>query len=161
VGNTLREEMIRQLANDAKKIGVSIKAEPKDFAALVDQLTVGDYEAILIGLTGGVAVGSGANVYQCDGNLHMWNVDCPKNTTEFEKQLDALYRRGLATLDTEVAKGIFEEAQLLMGEFQPMVQLVQGNSLFAYRTDVLLNHDRAPFGNQDVVYCANGKCRGG
>jgi peptide/nickel transport system substrate-binding protein len=50
VGNTLREEMIKLLASDLKKIGIEVTAVPKDFAALTDQLTVGDYEAILIGL---------------------------------------------------------------------------------------------------------------
>jgi peptide/nickel transport system substrate-binding protein len=160
VGNTIREEYIKQIAADAKKAGVNIKAEPKDFAALVDQLLVGDYEAIMIGLTGGDPEGGG-NVYKCDGNLHFYNVDCPKSPTDFEKQTDALYNAGVAELDINKAKKIWDDAQILVGENQPIFHIVQQNGLLAYRTDVAKNHGRAFFGNHDVVYCANGKCRGG
>lgn len=161
VGNTVREEIIKQIASDGRKIGVNIKAEFKDFQALVDQLVAGDYEAIMIGLTGGVGIFGGANVYLCDGNLHFWNVDCPKSATETEKQVDAAYRQGLATLDVEEQKKLFDEAQIQFGIDQALVQLVIGNSLFAYRTDTLKNHNQAPYGNQTVVYCDKGKCRGG
>ena len=161
VGNTLREEQIKLITSDAKKVGVNIKAEPKDFAALVDQLVVGDYEAILIGLTGGIVPEGGANVYTCEGNLHFYNVDCPKNPTDFEKKVDELYAKGTATLKTEEAAKVWDEAQVLIGEFQPLIHTVQANALFAYRTDVFKNHGRAPVANQQFLYCVNGKCRGG
>jgi peptide/nickel transport system substrate-binding protein len=160
VGNTIREEMIKTIAADAKKVGVNLKAEPKDFAALVDQLLVGDYEAILIGLTGGDPAG-GANVYKCGGNLHFYNVDCPKNPSQFEKDVDKLYEAGVAELDVAKQRKIWDDAQILIGEFQPIIHTVQANALLAYRTDVARNHGRAFFGNQDVLYCVNGKCRGG
>ncbi|MBI3660494.1 hypothetical protein HY230_08495, partial [Candidatus Acetothermia bacterium] len=88
-------------------------------------------------------------------------VDCPKSATDSEKQIDALYRQGLATLDVEEQKKLFDEAQIQFGTDQPMVQLVIGNGLFAYRTDTIKNHNQAPYNNQNVVYCFNGKCRGG
>jgi peptide/nickel transport system substrate-binding protein len=161
VGNTLREEMIKTISSDLRKIGVNAKPEPKDFAALVDQLLVGDYEAILIGLTGGITPEGGANVYTCNGNLHFYNVDCPKAPSDFEKKVDELYAKGAATLDLAEAKKIWDEVQILIGEFQPLVHLVQANGLFAYRADVLKNHGRAPFGNHDVLFCEKGKCVGG
>ncbi len=162
VGNTLREEMIKAIAEDAnKKLGLNIKAEPKDFAALVDQLIAGDYEAILIGLTGGIVPEGGANVYTCNGNLHFYNVDCPKRPTEIASRVDELYRRASATLKTDEARKIWDEVQLLIGEDQPLIQLVVANALFAYRIDMLKNHGRNPFATQDTLYCVNGKCRGG
>jgi peptide/nickel transport system substrate-binding protein len=161
VGNTLREEMIKQIASDARKVGVNIRAEPKDFAALVDQLVIGDYEAILIGLTGGIVPEGGLNVYTCEGNLHFYNVDCLKNPSEFEKKTDELYLKGAASLKNEEAAKIWDEVQILIGENQPLIHTAQGNALFAYRTDVLKNHARTPLANQQFVYCVNGKCRGG
>ncbi|MBI3660694.1 hypothetical protein HY230_09530 [Candidatus Acetothermia bacterium] len=161
VGNTIREEEIKLIAAEAKKIGVNAKAEPKDFAALVDQLVVGDYEAIRIGLAGGNDPESGLNVYTCEGNLHFYNVDCPKTPTQFEKDLDALYAKGVATLDRNEAGKIWDQVQILVGQNQPLVHTVLSNALFAYRMDVLKDHGRAVLGNDDVVYCNNGKCRGG
>ncbi|MBI1743780.1 CHRD domain-containing protein [Candidatus Acetothermia bacterium] len=161
VGNTIREEMIKQIAGDARKIGVKIKPEPMDFQAEVDKLNAGDYEAILIGLTSSSAPEVGVNVYLCDGNLHFWNVDCPKNATESEKQIDALYRQASATLDVEEQRKLFDDAQIMFGADQPLIHIVEGNSLFAYRTDTIKNHGSHPLDNLDVVYCLNGKCRGG
>jgi peptide/nickel transport system substrate-binding protein len=164
VGNTLREEMIKLLASDLKKIGIEVTAVPKDFAALVDQLTVGDYEAILIGLTGGTSPASGINVYTCDGNLHFWNVNAGAgcaNATEDEKKLDALYRQLAEETDEAKLRQLADEAQFVFAGFLPYIPLTVGNSLAAFRTDTIRNHGRAPLGNQLVLFCKGGRCRGG
>jgi peptide/nickel transport system substrate-binding protein len=164
VGNTLREEMIKLLASDLKKIGIEVTAVPKDFAALVDQLTVGDYEAILIGLTGGTSPASGINVYTCDGNLHFWNVNAGAgcaNATEDEKKLDALYRQLAEETDEAKLRQLADEAQFVFAGFLPYIPLTVGNGLAAFRTDTIRNHGRAPLGNQLVLFCKGGRCRGG
>jgi peptide/nickel transport system substrate-binding protein len=164
VGNTLREEMIKLLASDLKKIGIEVTAVPKDFAALVDQLTVGDYEAILIGLTGGTSPASGLNVYTCDGNLHFWNVNAGAgcaNATEDEKKLDALYRQLAEETDEAKLRQLADEAQFVFAGFLPYIPLTVGNGLAAFRTDTIRNHGRAPLGNQLVLFCKGGRCRGG
>jgi len=164
VGNTLREEMIKLLASDLKKIGVEVTAVPKDFAALVDQLTIGDYEGIMIGLTGGSGAASGINVYTCDGNLHFWNVDagpgCAK-ATEDEKKLDALYRQLADETDEAKLRQLADEAQFVFANHLPYIPLTVGNALAAFRTDTIRNHGRAPLGNQMVLFCKGGRCRGG
>jgi len=156
--------MIKLLASDLKKIGVEVTAVPKDFAALVDQLTVGDYEGILIGLTGGSAAASGINVYTCDGNLHFWNVDagpgCAK-ATEDEKKLDALYRQLADETDEAKLRQLADEAQFVFANHLPYIPLTVGNALAAFRTDTIRNHGRAPLGNQMVLFCKGGRCRGG
>lgn len=164
VGNTLREEMIKLIASDLKKIGVEVTAVPKDFAALVDQLTTGDYEAILIGLTGGIQPQGGANVYTCGGNLHFWNVNAGPNcegATEDEKKLDELYKRGLAETDEAKLREIWDEAQIVFTDAQMYISISVGNALAAFRTDTIRNHARAPLGNQLFLFCKGGRCRGG
>lgn len=164
VGNTLREEMIKLIASDLKKIGIEATAVPKDFAALVDQLTTGDYEAILIGLTGGSAPASGINVYTCDGNLHFWNVNAGAgcaNATEDEKKLDALYRQLADETDEARLRQLADEAQFVFANHLPYIPLTVGHGLAAFRTDTIRNHGRAPLGNQLVLFCKGGRCRGG
>ncbi len=164
VGNTLREEMIKLIASDLKKIGIEVTAVPKDFAALVDQLTVGDYEGILIGLTGGSAPASGINVYTCDGNLHFWNVNAGAgcaNATEDEKKLDALYRQLADETDEAKLRQLADEAQFVFANHLPYIPLTVGHGLAAFRTDTIRNHGRAPLGNQLVLFCKGGRCRGG
>jgi peptide/nickel transport system substrate-binding protein len=164
VGNTLREEQIKLLASDLKKIGIEVTPVPKDFAALVDQLTVGDYEGILIGLTGGSSAASGINVYTCDGNLHFWNVNAGAgcaNATADEKKLDALYRQLADETDEAKLRQLADEAQFVFADHLPYIPLTVGNGLAAFRTDTIRNHGRAPLGNQLVLFCKNGRCRGG
>lgn len=164
VGNTIREEQIKLLASDLKKIGVEATAVPKDFAALVDQLTIGDYEAILIGLTGGSHPASGVNVYTCDGNLHFWNVDAGEgctNATPEEKKLDELYRQLSEETDEAKLRQLADEAQFVFASHLPYIPLTVGNGLAAFRTDTIRNHGRAPLGNQLVLFCKGGRCRGG
>lgn len=164
VGNTLREEMIKLIASDLKKIGIEAVATPMDFAAMVDQLTVGDYEGILIGLTGGSAAASGINVYTCDGNLHFWNVNAGegcKNATEDEKKLDSLYRQLADETDEAKLRTLADEAQLVFADHLPYIPLTVGNGLAAYRLDTIRNHQRSQFGTLMRLYCKGGRCRGG
>ncbi|MCS6936776.1 MAG: ABC transporter substrate-binding protein [Candidatus Bipolaricaulota bacterium] len=164
VGNTLREEQIKLIASDLKKIGIEAVPTPVDFAALVDQLTVGDYEAILIGLTGGASAASGINVYTCDGNLHFWNVNAGAGcagATEDEKKLDALYRQLADETDEAKLRALADEAQLLFTEFLPYIPISVGNGLSAYRLDTIRNHQRSQFGTLMMLYCKGGRCRGG
>jgi peptide/nickel transport system substrate-binding protein len=164
VGNTLREEQIKLIASDLKKIGIEAVPTPIDFAALVDQLTVGDYEGILIGLTGGAGAASGINVYTCDGNLHFWNVNAGegcKNATEDEKKLDALYRQLADETDEAKLRALADEAQLIFTDHLPYISISVGNGLAAYRLDTIRNHQRSQFGTLMRLYCKGGRCRGG
>jgi ABC-type transport system substrate-binding protein len=164
VGNTLCEEQIKLIASDLRKIGIDAVPTPIDFAALVDQLTVGDYEGILIGLTGGPGASSGINVYTCDGNLHFWNVGAGagcKNATEDEKKLDALYRQLAEETDEMRLRQLADEAQLLFADFLQFIPISAGNGLAAFRMDTIRNHGRAPLANQLFLYCKGGRCRGG
>ncbi len=160
-GHTLREEMAKRIAQDARKVGINIKVEPKDSAALVDALLSGNFEAILTSAGGGYTPESTANIFTCTGNLHFFNVDCPNSPTDFERRVDDFYQQGATAFKDEEAKRIWDEAQLLIGEHQPLIYLVQPNVLFAYRTDVLRNHGYSPHLAQGFIFCANGKCRGG
>jgi peptide/nickel transport system substrate-binding protein len=156
VGNTLREEMIKQIASDLKKIGIEVTAVPKDFAALTDQLTVGDYEAILIGLPTGSEAASGINIYTSNGNLHFWNVNAGAdhaNTTADEQRLDALYRQLAEETDEAKLHQLADEAQFVFAGFLPYIPIVSGNFLLVTRTDTI---------RMGVMpYCKGGRCRGG
>ncbi|MBI3660695.1 hypothetical protein HY230_09535, partial [Candidatus Acetothermia bacterium] len=126
-GNTLRIEIAQQIANDARRAGVLINVDTKDAAVLFDKLQTGDYEAILTSLSGGYVPESSANVFTCDGNLHFFNVICPfekRNNPQvdyekFEKKVDDFYGNGAVAQEIKEAKKIWDDAQILIGEFQP------------------------------------------
>ncbi|MCX8103353.1 MAG: ABC transporter substrate-binding protein [Candidatus Bipolaricaulota bacterium] len=165
VGNTRREEIIKVFASDLKKIGIEVNPVAIDFAAMIDQLTIGDYEGILVGLGGaGPFASAGINVWTCGGELHSWNVkagdDCSGATKE-ERELHNLYRQMSEESDRAKLHELADRAQFLFAEFLPIVPIAIPNSLQAYRTDTIRNHARAPLANSLVLFCKGGRCRGG
>jgi peptide/nickel transport system substrate-binding protein len=156
----VRKFMAQEIATDAKRASIVIKVEMRRTEILSDSLKVGDYEAVLTQLGGGFTPESSANVYLCEGNLHFFNVDCPKNRTNFERELDDFYKKGIITRNFTEAQKHWDEVQIFISQFQPIIPLPQQNALFAYRTDVLRNHGRAPHLTQSFIYCLRSSCIG-
>jgi ABC-type transport system substrate-binding protein len=154
----IRELMVDRLIADAARLGITIRKEIISAPELAESLIGGNFEAALFGLGGGFTPESSANVFMCEGNLHFYHVECPKNPTAFEKQVDALFRNGASEQDNAKERQIWDRWQLLMGQHQPLIYLVQPHLLFVYRIDTLRNHGRAPSAVQDLVYCIEGKC---
>ncbi|MCP2013032.1 peptide/nickel transport system substrate-binding protein [Deinococcus sp. HSC-46F16] len=132
-GNTVREQLGRIFADEAKKVGVKVNFTPIDFNNLVNQLTSkGEnrpFDAILLGLSGGSNVWSfGSNVTPCGGNLHSYNNNS-KGTclTSQETLMTKLYYQGDATLDDARRRAIGGQIMKAEGELQPVIYLVGGN----------------------------------
>ena len=79
-------------AQEAAEVGIEVNFQPGDFNAIVGQLTGGyDWDAIIIGLTGGVDPISGANVYPSSGNLHMIEPSQEEPRRDWEKEIDDIW----------------------------------------------------------------------
>ncbi|MPY65397.1 ABC transporter substrate-binding protein [Deinococcus sp. SDU3-2] len=132
-GNTVREQLGRIFADEAKKVGVKVNFTPIDFNNLVNQLTSkGEnrpFDAILLGLANGSNVWPfGSNVTPCGGNLHSYNNNS-KGTclTSQETLMTKLYFQGDATLDDAKRRAIGGQIMKAEGELQPVIYLVGGN----------------------------------
>ncbi|MFP4644242.1 MAG: ABC transporter substrate-binding protein [Spirochaetales bacterium] len=79
-------------AQEAEEVGIEVNFQPGDFNAIVGQLTGGyDWEAIVIGLTGGVDPITGANVYPSSGNLHMIEPEQEEPRRDWEQEFDDIW----------------------------------------------------------------------
>lgn len=137
-GNTVREQLGRIFADEAKKVGVKVNFTPIDFNNLVNQLTSkGEnrpFDAILLGLSGGGNVWPfGNNTVPCGGNLHSYNNNS-KGTclTSQETLMTKLYYQGDATLDDAKRRAIGAQLMKAEGELQPVIYLVGGNYHVAF-----------------------------
>lgn len=116
-GNTLREGFCQILADDLKKIGIKANFNPVDFNTLVTKLLGGQYEAVVLGLTGGDEPNNGANVYRSTGGLHFWHYSAAKGDIfDYEKQIDELFDKGVSTYDNDEAFEYYKEYQQLFAE---------------------------------------------
>lgn len=133
-GNQVRETALTIFANDLAKLGMKVHASPVDFNKLVSQLmSEFDWDAIIIGLTGGVEPNTGANIWKSSGTLHMWNPRQETPATEWEARVDELYDLGNSVMDPAQRKVYYDEAQELIAENLPLIYMVTQDALMAIR----------------------------
>ena len=141
-GNKVREAMGAQIKQDLSKIGIQVDFTPIAWNTLTDKLSNSlDWEAAMLGLTGGNEPHGGANVWYPDGNLHMFNQKPQpgrgalegREVADWERRMAELYIQGARELDEEKRKEIYAETQRLSEEYLPFIYLVNPLSLAAVR----------------------------
>lgn len=144
-GNKIREAMGAQVKQDLQKIGIQVDFNPINFSTLVEKLsTTRDWDAYLLGLTGGVEPNDGANVWLSKGGLHSFNQGPTPGqppiqgweVTEWEKEIDRLYIQGAQELDETKRKAIYAKVQQITQEQVPVIYLVNPLSLSAVRNRI-------------------------
>jgi peptide/nickel transport system substrate-binding protein len=74
LGNKIREAIGSQIKQDLSKIGIQVDFTPLAWNTYTDKLSNSlDWEASILGLTGGLEPNDGANVWSPEGGLHMFN----------------------------------------------------------------------------------------
>ncbi|MGM0445721.1 MAG: ABC transporter substrate-binding protein [Bacillota bacterium] len=145
-GNTVREQILNIIAGELRELGMKINSTPIEFNALVNQLmSEWDFDAIVIGLTGGVEPHSGSNVWPSHGHLHMWNPQQESPATEWEARIDELFELGASATDTDQRVEYYNEFQEIVADRVPVIYTVAPNSLYAIR-DNLKNTEPTAFG---------------
>lgn len=127
-GAVQREQIVQIFADAARDVGVNVEVLTLDFNLMVGQLTsVGDdrdFDAILIGLTGGNRDWPfGSNVVPHGTNLHMYN-QSETFVTPQELQMSRLYYQGRQELDTDAALEIAYELQEVENTLAPIIYTV-------------------------------------
>ena len=144
-GNKIRESVGSQMKQDLAKIGIQVDFQPIAFNTLVDKLTDSlDWEAHILGLTGGIEPNNGANVWLLDGGLHAFNQQAGAGqeplegwqAAEWETRIADLYIQAAQEVDEEVRKAIYLETQKLTQEYLPFTYLVNQLSLGAVRNTI-------------------------
>jgi len=134
IENTERENIGLIIQEDLKEIGIKAHFSPIDFNALVTRLTeTFDWDAVIIGLTGGIEPHNGKNVWESSGQLHVWYPRQEKPATEWEAEIDGLFNEGAQELDQELRKQIYLRWQQIVAEQLPLIYTVLPASLMAIR----------------------------
>ncbi len=144
-GNKIRESVGAQIRQDLAQLGMQVDFQPIAFNTLVDRLTDGlDWEAHILGLTGGIEPNNGFNVWALDGSLHAFNQQAQPGQTplegwqaaDWEERIANLYIQGAQTVDEAERRAIYFETQQLTQEYLPFIYLVNQLSLGAVRNKV-------------------------
>lgn len=127
-------EIFTIFVDEAAKIGITITPRPVDFYMIVDSLTASyQWQSVNLAFTGSNAwPTAGSNVWQSNGNLHLWYPLQESPATAWEKRMDDLYNRGEKTIDREKAKVIWDEYQQIVLEQLPLIYMVQPHRFSAF-----------------------------
>lgn len=144
-GNKIRESIGAQIKNDLAKLGIQVDFQPLAFNSLVDRLTDSlDWEAMVLGLTGGPEPNGGANVWLLDGALHAFNQNAGPGqdplegwqAADWERRIADLYIQAAQVIDEDERFELYKETQQLTQEYLPFMYLINNLSLTAVRNRV-------------------------
>lgn len=141
-GNKIREAIGSQIKQDLSKIGIQVDFTPLAWNTYTDKLAnTLDWDASMLGLTGGLEPNDGANVWAPEGGLHMFNQKPQTGqkpiegweVAPWEAKIGQLYIQAARELDETKRKAIYAETQKITQENLPFIYLVNPYSLSAVR----------------------------
>ncbi|PSB07093.1 peptide ABC transporter substrate-binding protein [filamentous cyanobacterium CCP2] len=141
-GNETRRAMGEQIVTDLRQIGIQVDFLTQAFNTVVSKLSNSlDWEACVLGFTGGIEPNSGANVWLPNGRSHHFNKapqpgDEPiegRVVSEWEEEIGRLYIQAARILDEDQRKAIYAQTQTITQENLPFIYLVNPLSLSAVR----------------------------
>lgn len=144
-GNRVRESIGAQIKSDLERIGIQVDFQPLAFNVLVDRLTDSlEWEACVLGLTGGLEPNGGANVWLLDGALHAFNQQAGPSqaplegwqAADWERRIADLYIQAAQVVDEAERFELYKETQQITQEYLPFVYLINNLSLSAVRNTV-------------------------
>jgi peptide/nickel transport system substrate-binding protein len=132
--STERVDIAAIIRRDLEQLGMDVRLQTLEFNTLVGKLTsTYEWEAIVLGLTGGVEPHFGKNVWNSAGQLHMWNPKQERPATDWEKRIDELFSLGVQELNEDKRKVIYDEYQQIVCEQLPVVYTVLSARIAAVR----------------------------
>jgi peptide/nickel transport system substrate-binding protein len=134
--NAQRVQMATIAQEDLRELGIQAQVVPLENRGLLDRVfKTHDYEAALMALASGdVDPTSEMNVWLSGGPTHLWALSTTGGPAPWEKEIDALMRRQLITLDGRERKRQYDRVQELVAENLPLIPLVSPNVLVGAKT---------------------------
>ena len=133
-GNTERMDIAAIIRQDLEELGMKVNFLPLEFNNLVSKLnSTFNWDAIMIGLTGGIEPHFGKNVWSSDGTLHMWYPHQKSPATEWERRIDEIFSQGVQELDENKRKVLYDEFQKIVSDELPVIYTVLASRIFAVR----------------------------
>ena len=151
-GNTVRSSAGEIIHRGMTAIGIGADYQLIDFGALVGQLVrTYDWEAMIIGFTGGSDPHSGISFWHTSEALHLWYPNQPEPATAWEAEIDELYIKASQELDRDRRVAYYHRAQAIAAENVPVIYTTLTERLTAVR-NVFGNTTPTLYGLWDIRY---------
>ncbi len=136
--NADRAKMAALVQDDLKQLGMRVQVVPLEFRSLLDRVTqTKEYDACVMGIASFDAdPNSDINVWLSSGGTHLWNPSQAHPATPWEAEIDRLIEEQMSARTFEQRKKIYDRAQEVLAENQPMVFLASPNILAGAKNSI-------------------------
>lgn len=134
--NTNRQATGVIIQDDLSKLGVKVNLRPLDFNTLIGRSDTGDWEAIILGFTGGFfEPNDGANVWRLDGRLHMFD-NKPHKPRDWEIRIDKVFNEATKVVSFNERKKLYDIFQEVVYDKLPFIYLTSPLHIVAYQNSL-------------------------
>jgi peptide/nickel transport system substrate-binding protein len=136
--NADRAKMAALIQDDLKQLGMSVQVVPLEFRSLLDRVTqTKEYDACVMGIASYDAdPNSDINVWLSSGGTHLWNPSQAHPATAWETEIDRLIEEQMSARTFEQRKKLYDRAQEILAENQPMIFLASPDILAGAKNSV-------------------------
>lgn len=122
-------QIITSFAENMKDLGISVRLTTLDFGTMIARTSqTFNYEAGIMGFTGGGDPSGGKAIYRSDGRLHLWHPSQESPATEWEARIDEIMDLQERTFDYRKRKALIDELQEIFAVERPLIFLVTPNT---------------------------------
>jgi len=136
--NADRAKMAALIQDDLKQLGMRVQVVPLEFRSLLDRVTqTKEYDACVLGIVSTDADPNvDINVWLSRGGTHLWNPSQAHPATSWEAEIDRLIDEQKYARTFEQRKTLYDRAQELLWEYQPMIFLASPDILTGAKKSV-------------------------
>ena len=136
--NADRAKMAALLQDDLKQLGMRVQVVPLEFRSLLDRVTqTKEYDTCVMGIASYDAdPNSDINVWLSSGGTHLWNPSQTHPATPWEAEIDRLIEDQMSARTFEQRKKLYDRAQEILAEYQPMIFLASPDILAGAKNSV-------------------------
>ena len=129
--NADRAKMATLIQDDLKQLGMRVQVVPLEFRSLLDRVTqTKEYDGCVMGIASYDAdPNSDINVWLSSGGTHLWNPSQEHPATAWEAEIDRLIGEQMIARTFAQRKKLFDRAQEILSENQPMIFLASPDIL--------------------------------
>jgi peptide/nickel transport system substrate-binding protein len=136
--NADRTKMAALIQDDLKQLGMHVQVVPLEFRSLLDRvMQTKEYDSCVLGIGSLDAdPNTDINVWLSSGGTHLWNPSQAHPATPWEAEIDRLFNEQMYARTFEQRKKLYDRAQEILWEYQPMIFLASPDILAGAKKSV-------------------------
>jgi peptide/nickel transport system substrate-binding protein len=121
-GRPRLERAAAVIRDELKKIGLTVDLALLDAPAVIERFVSARYDAALYAiLPTDTDPGANPDFWFSSGSAHIWNMSQAGPATDWERRIDELMAKQIASTDPAERKRLFDEVQQILFEHQPVI----------------------------------------